>query len=103
MESLSDRFLQTGFSAARALTLKDIRRSYIKPEELARYDISFISAKFPNFFPNFAPRISSLEFLDETEELDLMLSHYGMSWGLFWGKPELQQDWDHWGLMQQTE
>jgi len=83
VDSLSNRFLQTGFSAARALTLKDIRRSYIKPEELER--------------------ISSLEFLDETEELDLMLSHYAMSWGLFSSKPELHQDWGNWGLRQQTE
>lgn len=48
------------------------------------------------------PRISSLEFLDETEELDLMLSHYAISWGLYLGKPELQQDWGDWGLRQKN-
>jgi len=83
VESLSNRFLQTGFSAARALTLKDIRRSYIEPDELER--------------------ISSLEFLDETEELDLVLSHYAISWGLYLGMSELQQDWGNWGLRQKKE
>lgn len=36
IESLSNRFLQTGFTAAVALTLKEIRRNYIDEEELER-------------------------------------------------------------------
>jgi len=39
IESLQNRFLQTGFSAARALSLKEIRKVYIDPEELARHGI----------------------------------------------------------------
>lgn len=100
VESLPSRFLQAGFSAARALTLKDIKRSYIKPEELERYISS--SHTLVNS-PHHLPRISSLELLDETEELDLVLSHYGMSWGVFLGNSESQQDWGQWGLRKQLE
>jgi len=82
-ESLLNRFLQTGFSAARALTLKEIRKSYITPEELER--------------------ISRLEFLDETEELDLVLAHYAISWGLFLGNSDMNTNWGQWGLKQQEE
>ncbi|KAF9047438.1 leucine carboxyl methyltransferase [Panaeolus papilionaceus] len=60
--SVSDRLLDSGFKSAQALTLKDIRRDYTSEEELER--------------------ISRLEFLDETEELDLVLAHYAISWGL---------------------
>jgi [phosphatase 2A protein]-leucine-carboxy methyltransferase len=92
--------LLNGFSAARALTLKDIRRSYIQPEELQRYGGYFSDQ---HIILISSTRISSLEFLDETEELDLVLSHYAMSWGLFLSEPEVQQDWGHWGLKQKSE
>lgn len=48
-------------------------------------------------------RISKLEFLDETEELDLVLAHYAISWGLFLGNSDMNADWGHWGLKQQQE
>ena len=37
IDSLTSRFLDAGFQDARALTLKEIRRSYIEPEELVRW------------------------------------------------------------------
>ncbi len=37
LDSLVARFLETGFQIGRALTLKEIRKSYIEPEELTRY------------------------------------------------------------------
>ncbi|KAH8994418.1 leucine carboxyl methyltransferase [Lactarius akahatsu] len=66
--SLSRRFLDLGFTAAQALTLREIRSRYVGPQELRR--------------------LSRLEMLDEVEELELVLDHYchfvGRSdvWGL---------------------
>ncbi|KAH9911196.1 leucine carboxyl methyltransferase [Fomitopsis serialis] len=45
-----------------ALTLRDIRRSYVDPVE--------------------QERISHLEMLDEIEELELVLGHYAITWGV---------------------
>ena len=98
-ESLLDRFLQTGFSAARALTLKEIRKSYITSEELDRYRCTHYTQDSLLTTP--IPRISKLEFLDETEELDLVLAHYAISWGLFVGNSDMNANWGHWGLKQQ--
>ena len=47
------------------------------------------------------PRISSVEMLDEVEELDLVLAHYAVTWGL--KLPAGQQlnsptKWTGWGL-----
>ncbi|KAI0819543.1 leucine carboxyl methyltransferase [Trametes gibbosa] len=61
-ELLPTRFLQHGWDLAGALTLKDIRRDYVTPAE--------------------HERISELEMLDEIEELELVLAHYAISWGL---------------------
>ncbi|KAF7328881.1 Leucine carboxyl methyltransferase 1 [Mycena venus] len=76
--SLPGRFLNIGFTAARALTLKEIRKSYIPPEELAR--------------------ISRLELVDELEELDLVLEHYAITWGLFVPPSASPTEWEQWGL-----
>jgi len=100
-ESLLDRFLKTGFSAARALTLKEIRKSYITLEELERYRCTHYIRYSLLTAPIF--RISKLEFLDETEELDLVLAHYAISWGLFLGNSNLSVNWGHWGLKQRQE
>jgi [phosphatase 2A protein]-leucine-carboxy methyltransferase len=35
--------------------------------------------------------------LDETEELDLVLAHYAISWGIFIPN-STEQIWNHWGL-----
>ena len=48
-------------------------------------------------------RIAALEFLDETEELDLVLAHYAISWGLFVATSDQHKYWDHWGLSQKAE
>ncbi|KAE9400674.1 leucine carboxyl methyltransferase [Gymnopus androsaceus JB14] len=80
LESLPSRFLNLNFTAARALTLKDIRRTYVDPGEL--------------------DRIKRLEMLDEVEELDLVLEHYAITWGLSisGSGTDLQAHWRDWGL-----
>ncbi|KAF8133125.1 S-adenosyl-L-methionine-dependent methyltransferase [Mycena galopus ATCC 62051] len=77
LASLSGRFLNIDFTAARALTLKEIRKSYIPPVELER--------------------ISQLELVDEIEELDLVLEHYAITWGLF-SRQSVATEWEQWGL-----
>ncbi|KAJ6632530.1 leucine carboxyl methyltransferase [Mycena sp. CBHHK59/15] len=79
LESLPGRFLNLGFTAARALTLKEIRKSYISPMELQR--------------------ISRLELVDEIEELDLVLDHYAITWGLFVPQGASAAAWGQWGLI----
>ncbi|KAJ7039061.1 S-adenosyl-L-methionine-dependent methyltransferase [Mycena alexandri] len=78
VESLPGRYLNLGFSAARALTLKEIRKSYIPPAELQR--------------------IAQLELVDEIEELDLVLEHYAITWGLFIPPSASATLWSQWGL-----
>ncbi|KAJ2928657.1 hypothetical protein H1R20_g8458, partial [Candolleomyces eurysporus] len=80
LESLSERLTGVGFTAARALTLKEIRRAYVEESELNR--------------------ISKLELLDETEELDLLLDHYAISWGLYLSDLTSSATWGRWGLKQ---
>ncbi|KAL9712059.1 carboxy methyl transferase for protein phosphatase 2A [Leucoagaricus gongylophorus] len=83
IDSLISRILEAGFHDGHALTLKEIRRSYIEPEELAR--------------------ISKLEFLDETEELDLVLAHYAISWGSFVSSSADRRAWSDWGLKESNQ
>ncbi|KAJ6558150.1 leucine carboxyl methyltransferase [Mycena capillaripes] len=78
LASLPGRFLNIGFTAARALTLKEIRKSYIPSVELER--------------------ISHLELVDEIEELDLVLEHYAITWGLFVPQSAPAAEWGQWGL-----
>ncbi|KAI0295199.1 S-adenosyl-L-methionine-dependent methyltransferase [Russula brevipes] len=83
LASLSRRFLDRGFTTARALTLREIRRGYVEPRELRR--------------------LARLEMLDEVEELELVLEHYAVSWGA-----KVPEEWvahrgdggaDAWGLV----
>jgi len=79
--SLPGRFTRHGFTTAHALTLRDIRRDYIASEELER--------------------ISQLEMLDEIEELELVLQHYAVTWGVKLPAPthtSRNADWPAWGL-----
>ncbi|KAJ7086435.1 S-adenosyl-L-methionine-dependent methyltransferase [Mycena belliarum] len=76
--SLPGRFLNIGFTAARALTLKEIKKSCISHAELER--------------------ISQLELVDEVEELDLVLEHYAITWGLFAPQSSAGAAWGKWGL-----
>lgn len=46
-------------------------------------------------------RISSLEMLDEVEELDLVLEHYAITWGLWAPDTETAAQWSGWGLKKQ--
>jgi [phosphatase 2A protein]-leucine-carboxy methyltransferase len=46
-------------------------------------------------------RLSTLEMLDEVEELELVLDHYAITWGV--KVPKSQNDhpsWDSWGLQE---
>ncbi|CCL99248.1 uncharacterized protein FIBRA_01263 [Fibroporia radiculosa] len=78
--SLPTRFLQHGFTRAHALTLREIRRAYVAPQE--------------------QERIAALEMLDEIEELELVLDHYAITWGvkLACNPRELKAPWIDWGL-----
>lgn len=81
LASLSHRFLDLGFTTAQAVTLREIRRRYIDSRELQR--------------------LSQLEMLDEVEELELVLDHYAISWGVKfpegWAREEGTSD--AWGLV----
>ncbi|KAI0302330.1 S-adenosyl-L-methionine-dependent methyltransferase [Multifurca ochricompacta] len=82
LASLSRRFLSLGFTTAEALTLREIRRKYIEPQELQR--------------------LSQLELLDEVEELELVLDHYAISWGLKVPQNWLHNGSDAWGWFRKT-
>ncbi|KAF8624170.1 hypothetical protein AX15_006012 [Amanita polypyramis BW_CC] len=76
-DSLKKRFYDAGFTLANAITLRDIRRTCLDPGELER--------------------VSLLELLDEVEELELVLSHYAISWGLVG-----DDAWREWGLKERV-
>lgn len=80
--SLPARFAQHGFQHVGALTLKDIRQRYVEADELQR--------------------ISQLEMLDEIEELELVLAHYAITWGVRTsGAPS--PTWAGWSLKRQDQ
>jgi len=82
-DSLAQRFLRLGFTNANALTLRDIRRSHIEPPEQAR--------------------IARLEMLDEVEELELVLQHYAISWGVKVPDGYKSADsWKNWAISKAT-
>lgn len=83
VDSLLCRFLDTGFTSARALTLREIRQKYISGEEL--------------------DRVSKLEMLDEVEELELVLGHYAVSLGVLVSSHNSGTKWDDWGLKPSRE
>ena len=72
LDALKGRFHDVGFAHSDAVTLRDIRRRYLDAAEVER--------------------VSQLELLDEVEELELVLSHYAVSWGMTrcvsWGLKE---------------
>lgn len=101
LESLPFRFLNLKFTAALALTLKDIRRNYIDAEELARYACCLICI-CQNLIDCLL-RISKLEMLDEVEELDLVLEHYAITWSLSLSGTGLKAPWGDWGLKRKQQ
>lgn len=62
LDALKRRFYEVNFTQANAITLRDIRGGYLDRGEMER--------------------VSQLELLDEVEELELVLSHYAVSWGV---------------------
>jgi len=81
LPSVEARFTSNGFDVATAVSLKSIRTDYTPEGELQR--------------------IAKLELVDEYEELDLVLAHYALAWGLKLDKssdPSLQRDLGVWGL-----
>jgi [phosphatase 2A protein]-leucine-carboxy methyltransferase len=45
-----------------------------------------------------SPSIASLEMLDEVEELELVLEHYALTWGIKLPRKDLKGEWNDWGL-----
>ncbi|GJJ09304.1 hypothetical protein Clacol_003526 [Clathrus columnatus] len=95
------RFLHTGFTRGHALSLKTLRYDYVESEEHQRYvRYNFKKREQPD-----DGRLNKLEFLDEVEELDLVLNHYAISWGL---KPSelleetIQKGTADWGVTRKT-
>ncbi|KLO13678.1 leucine carboxyl methyltransferase [Schizopora paradoxa] len=83
--SLPQRFLSLEFTMAKALTLFEIRRQYLSEEK--------------------SKSMSQVEMLDEVEELDLVLSHYAITWGIkipegekFKSYREAHSPWMNWEL-----
>ncbi|KAH7909366.1 S-adenosyl-L-methionine-dependent methyltransferase [Hygrophoropsis aurantiaca] len=82
LSTLPSRFLNHGFTSTAALTLRHIRRDYLPGSELER--------------------ISSLEMLDEVEELELVLEHYAITSGIkLFGSCDdaTKARWTAWGLV----
>jgi len=65
----------------------------------SRGELPVVHLPFVNFLD--ASRIAKLELVDEYEELDLVLAHYALAWGLRMDKSSdssLQRDLAVWGL-----
>jgi len=75
------RFTSNGFSYANAATLRTIRSQNISNEERERWVCRFSARTSINFL-TFSHRIARLEMLDEIEELELVLQHYMIGWGV---------------------
>lgn len=80
LQSLPERFTRHNFTISKALTLREIREKYISQSEVER--------------------ISALEMLDEVEELNLVLEHYAITWGVkLDGSSDLSNSlWANWGM-----
>lgn len=99
LSSLPRRFLEHEFSAAHALTLREIRSAYIGREELERCVMPSTRVALSLHYS----RISHLEMLDEVEELELVLEHYAVTWGVKLPAAQIDETggpncWLEWGL-----
>ncbi|CAG7854579.1 Leucine carboxyl methyltransferase 1; AltName: Full=Protein phosphatase methyltransferase 1; AltName: Full=[Phosphatase 2A protein]-leucine-carboxy methyltransferase 1 [Serendipita indica DSM 11827] len=84
LDSIRNRFLSAGYTAAEALPLSVIRREYVSGTE--------------------TQRIAKLELVDEYEELELVLAHYALAWGSKLEdslSPDLEAEFRAWGLKSQ--
>lgn len=81
LETQRSRYLNQEYSDATALSLKSIRRSYMAPEEMSRYGSLSLAPSIAILLLQ-PSRISTLEMLDEIEELELVLDHYVIAWGV---------------------
>lgn len=100
-DSLTGRFLDSGFTSARALTLYEIHRDCFETSELERWVAGlgyFLRSRCLTL-----SRISKLEMLDEVEELNLVLEHYAITWGLFVPASGTVGHWAQWGLSSRPE
>lgn len=78
------------------MTLRDIRRHCISQPELERS----VAGRMPLLDSNrLLLRISQLEMLDEIEELELVLQHYAITWGVKANDAEAQAAWKAWGFI----
>jgi len=82
LTSLESRLLKFGFTTSNAVTLKEIRSCFLDPTELSRCVHRATLANRHDTFLILRISISALEFLDETEELELVLDHYAITYGL---------------------
>ncbi|KAI0036129.1 leucine carboxyl methyltransferase [Vararia minispora EC-137] len=82
LDSLRQRFFRLGFEEARALTLRDFRRTHISVTEQMR--------------------IARIEMLDEVEELELVLQHYAISWGIKLSAKQANA-WLEWGIAEKSD
>lgn len=80
VQMLPGRFTRHNFTMSKALTLREIREKFTPKSELAR--------------------ISALEMLDEVEELNLVLDHYAITWGVKLDSPSdlSRVTWTQWGM-----
>ncbi|KAI6007607.1 S-adenosyl-L-methionine-dependent methyltransferase [Pisolithus orientalis] len=80
IETLPERFMRHSFTVSKALTLREIREKFIPKSELMR--------------------ISTLEMLDEVEELNLVLDHYAITWGVKLDPVSNSSSaaWTQWGI-----
>ncbi|KZS87292.1 leucine carboxyl methyltransferase [Sistotremastrum niveocremeum HHB9708] len=76
LEAQLQRLFNGGIQSAQAMTLRTVRQKCISEEELSR--------------------ISRLEMLDEVEELDLVLSHYVLTWGYSLPNGVTDEEREHW-------
>jgi len=99
LESLPQRFTRHDFTTSKALTLREVRKTLISYEDSQRWvERVTIIPVLAHLVPL---SISLLEMLDEVEELDLVLAHYAVTWGLklpSGRQPDPPSKWIEWGL-----
>ena len=82
--------------------MRQIRKDYIGVSELERCTSPLSSARL-EASAHASDRIAKLEMLDEVEELELVLDHYAITWGVKLPHPPTADGnaggWESWGLV----